>query len=255
MKKYLITTLAALVAVVTVQAQKEFKLTKSTGKLVINTPGVMVEGYAGTEIIFSSNRDRDDKDERAEGLRPISGSGFEDNTNGLGINVADKGATVEVNMVSQKERTTKIRVPKGMSVSYNFNRVQHGNAEFKDIEGELEVSVLHNRVRIENCTGPMSVKSVHGGIDAKLPDNIKGPISLISAHGYVDVSMSPATKANIKLNTNFGEIFAAQDFKIEFDKGNSEMLQYGSKVRGKLNGGGTDITFSSDHGKIYLRKN
>ncbi len=254
MKKYLITTLASLVAFVALHAQ-DFKLAKTTGKLVINIPAVVVEGYSGSEIVFSSSRDRDDDDDgRAKGLRPINGSGFEDNT-GLGISVVDKGTTIEVNAVSQRERSVTIKIPKGVSVSYTYNRVQHGDVVFKNVESEIEVSVLYNKVKLDNVTGPLSIKTIHGSIDAKLGDNLKGPISIVSVHGHVDVAMPTTTKANLKLSTNYGEIFAASDFKIEMDKANTEMVSYSNKVRGKLNGGGTDITLSSDHNKIYLRKN
>jgi hypothetical protein len=252
MKKYLLLTFG--LAAMTVAMAQDYKVAKSTGKLVINLSSVTVEGYAGNEIIFSSENLSKHEDDRAKGLRPINGSGVTDNT-GLGIAVTDKGNTVEVSQVNQRDRRIRIKVPKGVSISYEFERVEAGRANFKNIESELEVSVQYNSVTLENVTGPMTIKTIYGGIDAKLGDVLKGPISIASVYGHVDVAVPVATKANVVLSTSHGEIFAAADFKIDVEKNNSEMINYSNKVRGKLNGGGLDFSLRADYGKIYLRKN
>jgi hypothetical protein len=255
MKKYLIFTLAAMFTLGMVHAQ-EFKLAKSSGKLVINLPSVRVEGHSGNDIIFSSAHTDREEDERAKGLRPINGSGLQDNT-GLGINVSDKGTTYEVNPITAKGREITIKVPRGVSVSYSFNKVMNaGKATFKNVEGELEVSVQYNSVELDNVTGPVTAKAIYGGIDAKFSDNIKGPISIVSIYGHVDVEIPTSTKANLKMKTSHGEILASSDLKIELDRSsNVEMVSYSNNdLRGKLNGGGTEFTLRSDYGKIYLRK-
>lgn len=255
MKKFICFTLAALLVTAASFAQ-EYKLAKSTGKLIINLPGVSVEGYDGNEIIFtSSERNRED-DERAKGLRPISGSGLQDNT-GVGINVTEKGTNIEVGAVGKGGEKIKIKVPKGVSISYSFNKVMHHQtAYFKNIESEIEISALYNKVELENVTGPLTVKSVYGAVDVKLGQNIKGPISLVSTYGHVDVALPTTTKANLKMNTSWGEILASADFKIDIEKtGDRDMVSYSdNNIKGKLNGGGIDITLSSNYGKVYLRK-
>jgi hypothetical protein len=255
MKKYLILTLASVFTLALGYSQ-EYKLAKSSGKLVINLPSVNVEGYNGNEIVFSNGDTNRDEDERAKGLRPINGSGLEDNT-GLGINVTEKGTTYEVNAVTTKGRTLTIKVPKGVSISYSYSKVMNaGKASFRNVEGELEISVQYNTVDLENITGPLTAKALYGGIDAKFSDNIKGPISIVSIYGHVDVEIPAATKANLKMKTSHGEILASGDLKIEMEKSsNAEMISYSNNdVKGKLNGGGTEFTLRSDYGKIYLRK-
>lgn len=263
MKKFLITTLAALMAITVVQAQEvkvqasDFKIAKSTGKLVINLSSVKIEGYAGNEILITSlNGDRE-SDERAKGLQPINGLGIVDNT-GLGVNVTDKGTTIEVSQVSQRGGKVKIMVPKGVTISYVYDKVMNaGKASFKNIESEVEISVLHNSIELENVTGPLSVKTVYGNIDAKFKESIKGPISIVSIYGHVDVAIPTTTKANLKMSTSYGEIFAASDLKIELEKtaNSDDMISYKtSNVKGKLNGGGLEFTLKSDYSKIYLRK-
>ncbi len=255
MKKYLVIASFILAAISSVTAQ-EFKLNKSTGKLVINLSSVKVEGYNGTEIIFSSPKSDKEEDERAKGLRPINGSGFTDNT-GLGISVVEKGNAIEVNQVSQRGGEVKIKVPKGMAISYEYSKVMSaGKASFKNLEGELELSVQYNNVELENITGPLTAKAIYGSIDAKFSDNLKGPVSVVSIYGHVDVSIPATAKANLNLKTSYGEILAASDLKIDLEKSsNSDMVSYNNNnVKGKMNGGGTEISLRSDYKKIYLRK-
>jgi hypothetical protein len=259
MKKYLIATLTGLMAITMIQAQ-EYKLAKTTGKLVLNLSSVKVEGYNGNEIVFSSAKENKEVDERAKGLRPISGSGYSDNT-GLGISVEDKGATIEVNQVSPRDGQIKVMVPKGISISYAYSKVMNnGKAQFKNIESEIEIAVQYNSIELENITGPVSAKAVYGSIDAKFSPNIKGPVSLVSIYGHVDVSVPATTKANLKLNTSYGEILASSDLKIEIEKNagkdmDPDMVSYNNNnIKGKIGGGGTDFTLRSDYSKIYLRK-
>ena len=255
MKKYLIATLTGLLVLTATMAQ-DYKVAKTTGKLVINLSSVRVEGYNGTEIVFSNDREDRETDERAKGLHPINGSGLIDNTN-LGINVTDKAGTIEVNQVSSRDNKIKIMVPKGVTIKYDYNKVMDaGKASFKNIESELEVSVLHNSLSLENVTGPMTIKAVYGSIDAKFREGMKGPISLVSIYGHVDVALPVTTKANLSMKTSYGEILASGELKIDMEKpSDSDMIRYSNNnVKGKLNGGGIELSLKSDYSKIYLRK-
>src|SRR6478736_5172111 len=135
--------------------------------------------------------------------------------------------------------------------------MNNGKAYFKNIESEVEVSVQYNSVDLENVTGPLSVKTIYGSVEAKFKDNMKGPISIVSIYGHVDVAIPTTTKANLKMSTSYGEIFAASELKIDLEKtpNSNDMISYSnSNVKGKLNGGGLEFTLKSDYSKIYLRK-
>src|SRR5262245_19279838 len=145
MKKISIVLVALLISGLTFG--QEFKVAKSTGKLNLHIGRVTVEGHSGNEIIFSSRDGRDkDEDKRAEGLRPISGSGYEDNT-GLGINVTEKDGVIEVNQLKKMNSPNiKILVPKGVIVSFQHESQYGGDAIFKNMENEIEVSCQYNSV-------------------------------------------------------------------------------------------------------------
>src|SRR5688572_18491188 len=92
--KNVMTMVAGLIIAGTINAQ-EYKVAKSTGSLEISEVNdVTIEGYSGTEIIFTSRGHENDDDERAKGLRAISSLGLEDNT-GIGLSVVTKGEVIE----------------------------------------------------------------------------------------------------------------------------------------------------------------
>ncbi len=254
MKTKILTLAFALMAISTLRAQ-EYKLAKSTGKLVINgVDRVLIEGTTGNEIIFSSADGSREKDRRADGLRAVSSLGLEDNT-GVGLSVQDKGTTYEVYQLKKMDGPkVKILVPKGVSISYTHSSPHGSDITFRNVESEIETSTVHNGVHLENVTGPLNIKTVHGEIEADFNANIKSPISLTSTHGLVDVTIPTTLKATMSMSTNFGEIFVDPAFKLEIEP-KSDWVKYGSnKVNGKINGGGLEFTLSSTHNNIYLRK-
>jgi predicted membrane protein len=250
MKKLLI----VLALIPWVSRAQEFKVAKSSGKLEVHLGRVLIEGYNGNDIVFSSEDGKNSKDDRAEGLRAINGLGLEDNT-GLGINVEQTSSAVIVRQLKKvSSPQIKILVPKGIIVSFQHDSQYGGKVLFKNMDNEIEVSAQYNSVELENITGPMTIKSIYGHVEANFSSSIKSPISIVSVYGYVDITIPSATKANLKMDTSYGEIFVTPDLKFEVNREGS-MTKYSDRVQGKLNGGGDlNIDLSSNYGKIYLRK-
>jgi hypothetical protein len=255
MKKHITLSLICLAFFTAMNAQ-EYKLAKNSGRINIKLNGVTVEGYNGTEILFKSsriNKEKGSTDERSKGLRLIDGSGYQDNT-GLGISVTEKDNVVEVYPIEKTNTHITIMVPKGMVVNYSNQQTIHASRVlFMNMENELSITTTYAPIRLENITGPVTVYSAYGTIDAKFSENIKGPISINSPYAYVDVSLPTTVKADIKMSTSYGEMLAASDFKIDIEK-TGDMIQYSNRVKGKINGGGTSISLQSSYGKVYLRK-
>jgi len=232
---------------------QDFKLTKNSGRIEINMGQVHIEGYSGDEIIFSSSERDDDKDDRAKGLKEINSLGLDDNT-GLGINVTEKNGVVVVQQLKKMNSPKiKIMVPKGMIISYSFESQYGGEALFKNIESEIEISAQYNSIEMENCNGPVTVKTIYGHVEATFETATKGPISIVSVYGFVDVTLPSTTKANLKMSTSYGEIFVSPEFKIDIEK-QGDMIAHNNRVSGKINGGGMNIDLNCNYGKVYLRR-
>ena len=232
---------------------QEYKVAKNSGRLEINIGRVTVEGHNGNEIIFSSVEHGREKDARADGLRSVNSLGLEDNTN-LGINVSQEGDVVKVRQLKKtKSPDIKILVPRNVIVAFAYESQYGGEARFINLPNEIEVDAQYNSIELDKVTGPLTVKTIYGHVDAKLDASMKGPISIVSVYGYVDLAIPPSTKANLKMNTSYGEIFADPDFKIEIER-QGDLVSYSNKINGKLNGGGIAIDLSCNYGKVYLRK-
>jgi Putative adhesin len=251
MKRVLIAVCAFMISGL-VQAQ-EFKVAKTSGRLELKLGRVTVEGHNGNEIIFTSKNGRDNDDERAQGLRPVNSLGLDDNT-GLGIHVADKGNVVEVYQLKQTHSPDiKIMVPKGIIISFTHESQYGGEAKFVNLTNEIEVSAVYNSVELENVTGPLTIETTYGHVEAIFNTSIKDPISIVSIYGYVDVTLPQATPANLKLSTSYGDIFIAPEFKIDMES-KGGMIAYSEKLVGTINGGGINVDLNCNYGKIYLRK-
>lgn len=230
---------------------QQYKISRSTGRLELNLGKVTVEGYDGNEIVFKSNRN--EKDERAEGLRAVNSLGLDDNT-GLGIHVTEKDNVVEVFQLRKTEAPEiTVQVPKGVIVSFRHESQYGGKVRFLNLPNEIEVSAVYNSVVLDHVTGPLTVETTYGNVTADLDGTLKDPLSIVSIYGFIDLTLPQATKANVSLSTSYGDIFAAPEFSLKVASTDG-MEVYGDKVNGTINGGGVKIDLTSNYGKIYLRK-
>ena len=140
-----------------------------------------------------------------------------------------------------------------MRIRYSHSSPYGSGLELDNLEGEIEISTVHNKVLLQNVTGSVKVRTVHGNVDGVF-GTIKNPVSIASTHGHVHVAMPISTKANLKVSTSYGTIYMDPAFEIERDQTGSS-VKSNDKLSGKLNGGGGDVTLSSDHENVYLRKN
>ncbi|KEQ28725.1 DUF4097 family beta strand repeat-containing protein [Pedobacter antarcticus] len=245
MKKQFIILFTLLTFSISAWAQKEYKVSKSSGRLNLNVNGAVVEGYNGNEIVFNIvNGKEEPVDERAKGLKPLSGSGFTDNT-GLGLDVSVNGQDINVNsVVKEQSGILQIKVPQNVKISFTNNSTLYSSELLlRDLKNEIEVSATHNKIKLENNSGPMNIKAIYGSVDASFTNEVKGPISIISVYGLVDISMPVSTKANIELGTSYGKLFAAEDFKIAVDKNRAQNKNQNDRGRTNVTGfEGTDRT-------------
>ena len=236
------------------------------GKVIISkVDQVDIVGHSGTEVIIVGVSREEDEDERANGLQVINGSGNVDNT-GLGLSAIMEGNELTIEQISKHtEGRFTIKIPQGVSVLYEHNRHEGDDLNIKDISGEIEVTAHFNNVKLENVTGPMSINTIHGDVEAVFSKvNQSNPSTIRSSHGFIDVTLPSSTKANLKLRSSHGDMMT--DFDIsrnvksvkkggddnEGDCGGCE--NNSSSMVGAINGGGVLIDLYTSHANIYLRK-
>ena len=234
---------------------QEYKL-KVSGNKTLNLQElnhVVVEGYDGAEVVFSTESESEADPERAEGLTAINAMGLKDNS-GIGLSVTESGESIDVIPLSRRsDRRYIIKVPQNVKIKYEHSTPYGSQLKVKNVSAEIEASTKHNAIFLENVTGPVTINTVHGNVDAIFTTvNQASPTSIISAHGLIDVALPSNTKANLSMDSNWGELFT--DMTIEMEQSEDGLKSYSSNVKGTINGGGVSIKLSSAHGNIYLRK-
>jgi hypothetical protein len=121
--------------------------------------------------------------------------------NGRSFNTMSMGADIEIEL--------EIKVPKGM---------------------ETRVESVYGMVEVKNFTGPLTVESTYGGVDAALTERSTG---------------------EIVAETNYGEIYSNLD--VKFGGGGTGQKDFYTYVTAKP-GSGPRYSFESKYGNVYLRK-
>jgi hypothetical protein len=91
---------------------------------------------------------------------------------------------------------------------------------------------------------PMSFSSLNGNLDITLPASIKCNVRLESAMGEIysdfDVEMLPSS--------------AQQTVEDERAKGGKYRVKVEKAMVGRINGGGSEVSFKTFNGDIHIRK-
>lgn len=249
MKKILILTSFLVLTATVVSAQKQYKVSKTSGKLVLNNiPGLSVEGYDGKEIIFTIVSEAEDSDlfskndntddPRARGLSALNNNGF-DNT-GLRLNISEKGNDIFVSPVGNLAASVlNIKIPNSVSLSIKSSgwplAAHSGKTSIalNKIRSEVDVSAQFENFKLTDISGPLSIKTFNGNIELQLADGFKGPISVYSISGFVDITIPASGKADLTMSSLSGTIYADKSLKLEaapLKKGDAELSAFAMTI-------------------------
>ena len=247
-----IITLPFLIYSTTILGQ-EYKVDLSSGKVKIREVNkVSIVGHDENSLVVSTRHHKNGEQERARGLKAINSLGLEDNS-GLGLSVVKSGDEVEIRpILRNSDNRYTIYVPKNVAIFYEHSSHNGEDLRVKNVQSELDVTVKFNSVYLEDVSGPMTINTVHGKVEAAFSQvSQQNAISIVSAHGLIDVALPSDTKAKLRLKSRHGEIFSDMDIDYEVT---SDLRKIGAgDITGSINGGGVDIHLSSNHSNIYLR--
>ena len=237
----------------------EYKLAHSGGTLIVNgVANVEIESYNGSKIIITGEIEihKHKKSDRSKGLKVLDSRGIEDNT-GLGYSLTKDGGNLVLATLGHAHcdcTPVKIKLPKGIGLVVEDKTFRGDNLNIKNFQDPIDISVNNHSVNLENVTGPMAIKTLHGHIEANFTNlSQEGTINLVAVHGFVDVTIAATSKVDLSLKTNHGEIYS--DIDIDISSAENREPSVGNKtINGKLNGGGVLMTLNSNFNEVYLRK-
>jgi hypothetical protein len=121
----------------------------------------------------------------------------------------------------------------------------------RDLDVSLET--LYGSATVTDVPRLQEIESTYGGIEVRYTDTgLAGPLKLYSNYGAVDLTLPPDTRADLELETQFGELLT--DFDVRIDEAESEQRQFHERVVGSIGGGGAQVQCKSPYGKVYLRQ-
>jgi DUF4097 and DUF4098 domain-containing protein YvlB len=139
----------------------------------------------------------------------------------------------------------------------------NGEIAVEGVKGELDVSSHNGKIDLTNVSGSVLANTMNGAMKVTM-DSVdpNKPLSFSSMNGTIDVTLPADFRANVKLRTDHGSIYSDFDFQLGggaiTEKNDTPDGKFKVKIdrtiTGTINGGGTEATFKTYNGTIYLRK-
>jgi hypothetical protein len=124
-----------------------------------------------------------------------------------------------------------------------------GSIEASDLDGKCDASSGDGRIRLSGRFDVLSAKSGDGsvGVEALHGSKLDSSWNITSGDGSIDVAVPADLPANIDASSGDGHI--SSDIPVTV-----EGVMSKSKLRGKMNGGGSTLTIHTGDGSIRLKQ-
>jgi len=128
-------------------------------------------------------------------------------------------------------------------------RTGDGSIEGRDLDGKLEADTGDGHVTVEGRFDALNIKTGDGSINARAGAGSKmvNAWTIHTGDGSVDMTLPGDLQANIEASTNDGRISLGIPVTVEGTFSTS-------KISGKMNGGGQQLTIHTGDGSIHLSK-
>jgi hypothetical protein len=125
-----------------------------------------------------------------------------------------------------------------------------GEIDTRNVDGPIRVESVSGELRVEGKVAALKAKTVSGEIDVSGPLAPDGSIELGSVSGAATLQLPRATKATISVRGLSGDVHC--ELPVSVDRNSRGP---GSKEwSGRLNGGGSNITFRTVSGGLRVRE-
>ena len=124
-----------------------------------------------------------------------------------------------------------------------------GSIEANDLDGKCEATSGDGRIRLAGRFDVLSARSGDGSVavEAQHGSKLDSGWSVTSGDGSIDVAVPADLPANIEASSGDGHI--TSDIPITM-----EGVMSKSRIRGKMNGGGSTLTIHTGDGSIHLKQ-
>lgn len=155
----------------------------------------------------------------------------------------------------------ELRVPTRTNLV--LNSLNGGDTLIENVDGEIEAAHLNAGIRMTNVAGSVVANSHNGNIIVTLT-RITGDkaMAFTSFNGNVDVTLPANAKANLRLQSDNGDIYTDFDVQVRPTAAPQTSRRPDGRVRievnqsifGSINGGGPEFDLRTFNGQIYVRR-
>lgn len=195
--------------------------------------------------------------ESKEGLKKIVGGAA-----GLEINQENQMIVVESSNWT-KGYIINLEVPR--SINLDISSFNEGDLSAKNIKGIVNLDSYNGKIIADQIRGAVTANTFNGEIKVIFEEILSEiPMAFDTYNGSIDVTFPADTRADLKMKSKGGEILSGFDIALkpltdvkkgdESDKNGTRKVYLDSWVRGQINGGGSEFTFTNNWGNIYIRK-
>lgn len=219
--------------------------------------GITVKTHAGKDVAIEASGGRVGRGTPPPGMHRVDGGG-------LGLTAEESNNTVRISASPGRRADLVIYVP--VDTSVKLNTVNNGNITVEGVSGEIDANSLNGDVTVKDVSGAVVAHALNGKLIVSLsrvpPDKT---MSFSTLNGDVDVTLPADTKANVKMQSEHGDIFtdfditmkassARQPVRETGEDGRGHRIRFDRAMYGSINGGGPEFQFTTLNGTIYIRK-
>jgi predicted membrane protein len=217
---------------------------------------ITVKTYAGKEVIVESgDRKPRDRDRNVpDGMHRIDIP-----ERGLVVEEADNTITIQDHTPGGTHIT--ITVPPDTSLKLSSH---NGSLYAEGVHGEIDAECQNGGIKLVNVSGAVLADSHNGGINVTLDHvDTSKPSAFSSVNGAIDVTLPADLKANLKMRSSQGSIYSDFDMNVTTGRATTQKnntsdgkfrLEFDRTILAAINGGGTEMTFTTVNGSILIRK-
>ena len=221
---------------------------------------IRVTGYSGNQVVIDAVVKSPEDDEKpkseAGGMKRISRNG------GLELTATEEHNVVK--LTTKMVNTTmllEIKVPQKFGLK--VGTINNGDIVIENVSGEMEIQNVNGDITLTNISGSAVANTINGTLKANFKTiDSSSPMAFSTLNGNVDVTIPATAKFDVKLKSDRGEIYS--DFDVDVDKSAPQATRSAKDgmykvsiddwVKGKINGGGSEIMMKNMNGNIYVRK-
>jgi hypothetical protein len=236
------------------------------GKLSVKilAASITIKGYSGKDVIIDAHMREDADDKESKNDRATAGMHrIRNSASGLEVEEEHNVMSVRTGWPNHNPVQLVIQVP--TRTALDLSVTNDGDIVVDSVDGDIVANNINGAITLNNVSGAVVAHALNEDVKATFTRYSGKTMSFSSMNGTLDVTLPADTKANVKLQSDNGEVFS--DFPVDMlaptvnqtvqddrSKGGKYKLKIEKSTMGRINGGGPEITFKTFNGDIKLHR-